>query len=59
MIYSPLLFSTKQDDIFVLHVNNDYDNVFENIFKTELVTVLYENFQRVVGRQLPLTFSDR
>jgi myosin-1 len=50
--------STKCDDIVVLHVSNDYDNVFENIFKTELITVLNENFQKSTGRPLTVNFND-
>ncbi|KAJ3119118.1 Unconventional myosin-Ie [Phlyctochytrium bullatum] len=32
--------STLSDDYFVLHIPSEYDNVLENIFKTELITVL-------------------
>lgn len=32
--------STKADDIFVLHIPTEFDNVLENILKTELITVL-------------------
>ena len=32
--------STLSDDFFVLNVKDDYDNVFENVLKTELITVL-------------------
>ncbi|KAJ3371197.1 Unconventional myosin-Ie [Kappamyces sp. JEL0680] len=54
-----LSLSTKQDDFIVIHVHNDFDNVFENILKTELVTVLSENVQKVTGHPLQITFSDR
>ncbi|KAI8900491.1 P-loop containing nucleoside triphosphate hydrolase protein, partial [Globomyces pollinis-pini] len=55
---SSVSLSTKQDDIVVIHINNDFDNVFEDILKTELVTVLSENYQRIVGRPLTINFSD-
>jgi myosin-1 len=32
--------STLADDFFLLHVADDYDNIFENILKTEFLTVL-------------------
>ncbi|TPX68482.1 hypothetical protein SpCBS45565_g02989 [Spizellomyces sp. 'palustris'] len=50
--------STRPDDIFVLHVPSEYDNVMENIFKTELITVLSEKYELAVGRKLPIVFSD-
>lgn len=50
--------STKCDDFIIIHITNDYDNVFENIFKTELMTVLNENFLKVTGRPLTINFSD-
>ncbi|RKO97884.1 hypothetical protein CXG81DRAFT_26193 [Caulochytrium protostelioides] len=50
--------STRADDFLVLNVANDYDTVFENLFKTELLTVLSEQFQATVGRPLALEFTD-
>ncbi|KAI8914411.1 P-loop containing nucleoside triphosphate hydrolase protein [Gorgonomyces haynaldii] len=50
--------SSMADDFFVIHVDNDYDNVLEDILKTELVTVLSEQYQNNVGRALQVDFSD-
>ncbi|KAJ3056601.1 Unconventional myosin-Ie [Rhizophlyctis rosea] len=51
--------STKPDDIFVMHIPSEFDNVFECIFKTELITVLSEKYQAAMGSQLNLTFVDQ
>ncbi|KAI8999429.1 P-loop containing nucleoside triphosphate hydrolase protein [Gaertneriomyces semiglobifer] len=50
--------STKADDVFVLHVMGDYDSVMQDIFKTELVTVLSEKYNAATGRILQLKFQD-
>ncbi|KAJ3220393.1 Unconventional myosin-Ie [Dinochytrium kinnereticum] len=50
--------STLNDDFFVLHIPSEYDNVMDNIFKTELITVLSEKYNQSVGRPLKLQFSD-
>nr|KAJ3423287.1 Unconventional myosin-Ie [Polyrhizophydium stewartii] len=50
--------STKCDDFFVIHVASDYDNVFENVLKTELITVLGEKYQIATGRKLQINFTD-
>jgi myosin-1 len=42
----------------VLKVENDFDNIFENVFKTELVTTLSDQYKLQTGEALPLTFSD-
>lgn len=51
--------STRCDDIFVIHIASDFDNVFENVLKTELVTVLSEKYLAQVGRPLSVNFTDR
>ncbi|XJO77043.1 hypothetical protein BDV3_001684 [Batrachochytrium dendrobatidis] len=55
---SSLSLSTKCDDFFVLHVASDFDNIFENVLKTELVAVLSEKFQIATGRPLVINFTD-
>ncbi|KAJ3092694.1 Unconventional myosin-Ie [Quaeritorhiza haematococci] len=50
--------STKQDDFFVLHVPSEFDNVFENVLKTELITVLSEKYQLALNKRLEINFSD-
>ncbi|KAI8925857.1 P-loop containing nucleoside triphosphate hydrolase protein [Entophlyctis helioformis] len=55
---SSVSLSTKCDDFFVVHVPSDYDNVFENVLKTELVTVLGEKYQALLNRPLTTNFTD-
>eukprot|EP01135_Chromosphaera_perkinsii_P001858 Nk52_evm7s212 gene=Nk52_evmTU7s212 len=50
--------STRQDDFVVIHVPTEYDNVFETIFKTELLTILSEKYNTTTGRNLTVNFSD-
>ena len=50
--------STKCDDFFVLHIPSEFDNVFDNVLKTELVSVLCEKYLADVGRPLAVNFSD-
>ena len=50
--------STLQDDFVVIHVPSEYDNVFETIFKTELLTILSEKYNTATGRNLTINFSD-
>ncbi|TPX41023.1 hypothetical protein SeMB42_g05764, partial [Synchytrium endobioticum] len=50
--------STKADDFFVLHVSSEYDNVMENMFKTELITVLSEKYENTTGRKLKINFEN-
>ncbi|KAI9090825.1 P-loop containing nucleoside triphosphate hydrolase protein [Phlyctochytrium arcticum] len=49
--------STKCDDIFVIHVP-EFDHVLENIFKTEIITILTEKYQNATGRALQINFTD-
>lgn len=46
------------DDIIVLQVEKDFDSVIETVFKTELVTVISENFEIITGQKLRVIFSD-
>ncbi|ORY53153.1 hypothetical protein BCR33DRAFT_711504 [Rhizoclosmatium globosum] len=50
--------STMCDDYFVLHVPSEYDNVMENLFKTELITVLSEKYLAATGSRLQINFTD-
>ncbi|KAJ3223377.1 Unconventional myosin-Ie [Chytriomyces hyalinus] len=50
--------SSMCDDFFVLHVPSEYDNVMENIFKTEMITVLSEKYKEATGSKLTVNFSD-
>jgi len=55
---SSISLSTLADDFFVLHVPSEYDNVFESVFKTELVSLIREKFQES-GRDIPIQFVDQ
>ncbi|XP_071795334.1 unconventional myosin-Ie-like [Asterias amurensis] len=50
--------STLQDDIFALHVENDYSSLLESTFKTEFLTVLSKKYKDAAGRDLQLNFND-
>ncbi|KAJ3063665.1 Unconventional myosin-Ie [Podochytrium sp. JEL0797] len=50
--------STLSDDFFVIHVPSEYDNVMENLFKTELITVLSEKYLAATGSPLRINFTD-
>lgn len=53
-----ICFSTMADDLFVLHVQNDYASVLESVFKTEFLTLLTKRYKDKTGKDLRLTFSD-
>ncbi|KAI8848913.1 P-loop containing nucleoside triphosphate hydrolase protein [Chytridium lagenaria] len=58
--------NTLADDMFVLHIPSEFDNVLENLFKTELIYCTQvsleidknEKYQEAVGRPLRLQFND-
>ena len=51
--------STLADDIFVIHVTGEYDNVFESVFKTELIVAIQQKSMEHLRRETPLVFSDQ
>ena len=53
------IFSTKQDDLFVLHVKDDYDSLLESVFKTEFLTTLSKRYKERIHKTLHLNFTDR
>jgi len=54
---SSLSLSTLQDNFVVLH-HQQYDMVFENNRKTEIVALIMENYKLTNGRDLPVNFND-
>jgi len=50
--------STLADDIFILRVPSEYDNVFESVFKTELISLIREKVQEISGRDVVIDFND-
>lgn len=51
--------STRQDDIFVIHVENDYGSVLESTFKTELLSILSKRYKELSHRDLQIEFTDQ
>lgn len=49
--------SEMQDDLFVLHINNDYDSLLESLFKTEFLHVLSKKYEAKCQRKLRLNFE--
>lgn len=54
---SQSLFSTMQDDIFILH-EQEYDSLLESVFKTEFLSLLAKRYEEKTQKQLPLKFSN-
>ena len=54
-----MCYSTKQDDLFVVYVTNEYASLLESVFKTEFVTMLAKHYKQEVGKPLPMRFNDR
>ncbi|XP_052276602.1 unconventional myosin-Ie-like isoform X2 [Dreissena polymorpha] len=53
-----IAFSTMQDDLFVMNIQNDYASVLESIFKTEFLSLLTKRYKDKTGKELRLIFSD-
>ncbi|WAQ98849.1 MYO1E-like protein [Mya arenaria] len=49
---------TMQDDLMVLHIQNDYASVLESVFKTEFLSLLTKRYKDKTGKDLRLQFSD-
>ena len=59
-VKSNIIFSsTRQDDLFVVHVQNDYASLLECMFKTEFLTTLGKRYKESSGRELRIDFTDR
>jgi len=50
--------STRQDDIIVVHVTNDYSSVIESPFKTEFLMTLVKRYRNLTNKNLVLEFND-
>ena len=53
-----LIFSTLQDDLFILHINNDYSSLLESVFKTEFLMTLSKRYKDKTNRELSIMFND-
>ncbi|KAL5481739.1 hypothetical protein EMCRGX_G021967 [Ephydatia muelleri] len=54
---SSVSLSPHQDDFVVLHVTNEYDTVFESVFKTEFLTLLSEKYTAQTRKTLVVSFG--
>lgn len=54
---SSISLSPLQDDFVVLHVREEYDTVFESVFKTEFLTLLSEKYTAITRGTLPVSFG--
>ena len=54
---SSVSLSPQQDDFVVLHVTNEYDTVFESVFKTEFLTLLSEKYTAQTRKTLVVSFG--
>lgn len=50
--------STFQDDIVVIHINNEYSSMIECMFKTEFLATMKKRYKEAVNRELSIMFSD-
>jgi len=50
--------SPLQDDFLVLHVQNDYDSIFESVFKTEFLTLLSKRYEAITNRKLQVDVNN-
>lgn len=54
-----MCYSTMQDDLMVLHIQNDYATVLESVFKTEFLSLLTKRYKDKTGKDLRLQFTDK
>ena len=50
--------SPFQDDIFVVHIENDFSSMLESMFKTEFLMTLKKRYKDKTNRELPISFSE-
>ncbi|KAK3098251.1 hypothetical protein FSP39_017626 [Pinctada imbricata] len=50
--------STLQDDLFIIHINNDYSSLLESVFKTEFLMTLSKKYKEKTSRELSIIFND-
>jgi len=51
--------STLQDDIFVIHVRDEYDSVLESMFKTEFLHLLSKKIEAFNSNKLSINFNNK
>ena len=55
---SQMFCSTRQDDLVVIHVQNEFGSLIETKFKTEFLTTLSKRYKEKIGRDLRIDFND-
>lgn len=58
MVLFLFVFSTRQDDFFILH-ESQYDSLLESNFKTEFLSLLLKRYEEAIKRKLSISFTDR
>lgn len=51
--------STRQDDVFVVHVEHEYGSVLESMFKTEFLSIISKRYKEMIKRDLHIEFADQ
>eukprot|EP00106_Octopus_bimaculoides_P005095 XP_014772537.1 PREDICTED: unconventional myosin-Ie-like [Octopus bimaculoides] len=54
-----IVLSPLQDDMFVIFVQNQYENLLESVFKTELISILKKRYQEKTKRELTVLFNTK
>lgn len=54
-----VLCSTRQDDVFVVHVEHEYGSVLESMFKTEFLSIISKRYKEMIKRDLHIEFADQ
>lgn len=55
---SSISVSPFQDDFLVFHLDKEYDSLIEDVFKTELITIIAMNYEKKCAQVLKINFSD-
>ncbi|XP_071168710.1 unconventional myosin-Ie-like isoform X1 [Mytilus edulis] len=50
--------SPLQDDMMVLHINNEYSSMLESMFKTEFLATLKKRLKELENREISIMFND-
>ncbi len=57
-LVTSITMSNLADNFFVLHVPSEYDGLYWNDKKTEIATILFEQFKAMTGKDLPVNFTN-
>ncbi|XP_047141172.1 unconventional myosin-Ie isoform X1 [Hydra vulgaris] len=51
--------SALQDDFIIMHIQNDYDSIFESVFKTEFLTLLAARYEDETSKKLKVDVNNK